>query len=63
MPALERAGTLADLAGTSPAVATALQGYQDLWGRRGCATRWRRRRSSIDRSGCYASSRVRPRRR
>ena len=34
MPALERAATLADLTGTSPAVATALQGYQDLWGQR-----------------------------
>jgi len=34
MPALERAATLADLAATSPAVAGALQGYQDLWGQR-----------------------------
>ncbi len=34
MPALEHAATLADLADTSPAVAAAVQGYQDLWGQR-----------------------------
>jgi pyruvate,water dikinase len=34
MAALEQATTLADLASTSPAVAAALQGYQDLWGQR-----------------------------
>jgi pyruvate,water dikinase len=34
MAALEQATTLADLAGTSPAVAAALQAYQDLWGQR-----------------------------
>jgi pyruvate,water dikinase len=34
MPALEQATTLADLAETSPAVAAALQAYQDLWGQR-----------------------------
>jgi rifampicin phosphotransferase len=34
MPALEHATTLADLAETSPAVANALQSYQDLWGQR-----------------------------
>ena len=55
------AATLADVAAISPAVAAALQEYQDLWGSGPSATRWPTRPSSSGRSGCSASSRTRPR--